>query len=295
MRIGVDLGGTKVEGILVNDQLKILERIRKPTPNVEGYPAILRTVVELIGELDSKAGHPCHIGIGTPGALSQVTGRMKNSNTLVLNDQPLKEDLESALDRKIRMANDANCFVLSEAIDGAAKGKNVVFGIILGTGVGGGIVINQQVIDGLHGIAGEWGHNELDPKGPMWFDGRPGCVESFLCGGALAREYVGNGAQEGSSSHDLVQAMRSGDKIAIQTFDEWIDRFGKALSVVLNILDPDVVVLGGGLSNNDEIYEKAPTAAAKYIFNDEMRAPIVKNVHGDSSGVRGAALLWPNP
>ena len=295
MRIGVDLGGTKVEGILVNDQLDILERIRKPPPNTEGYPAILRTIIELIGELDSRAGQPCHIGIGTPGALSQVTGRMKNSNTLVLNDQPLKEDLESALNRKIKMANDANCFVLSEAIDGAAKGKSVVFGIILGTGVGGGIVINQQVIHGLHGIGGEWGHNELDPKGPMWFDGRPGCVESFLCGGALAREYVGHGAPEGSTSHNLVEDMRNGNGLAIKTFDEWIDRFGKALSVVLNILDPDVVVLGGGLSNIDEIYEKAPAAAAKYIFNDEIRTPIVKNVHGDSSGVRGAALLWPNP
>jgi fructokinase len=218
---------------------------------------------------------------------------MKNSNSLCLNERNLKGDMEKALGREVRMANDANCFALSEAIDGAGKGHDVVFGVILGTGVGGGLVMGGRAREGLHGIAGEWGHNPLDESGPEWFDGQRGPVEAFLCGGGLARLYVEAGGEAEADGQRVVEGLRRGEEAAVEGFERYMDYFGRALSVVLNIVDPDCVVLGGGVSNVDEIYERAPAAVAPYIFNDEVKTPILKNVHGDSSGVRGAALLWP--
>ena len=292
MRIGIDLGGTKIEGIVMGDEGQILHRMRRPTPASEGYGAVVEAVSGLVMELEAECGASCRVGMGTPGAISQVTGMMKNSNTLCLNGQNFLGDVEASLSRTVRMANDANCFALSEAIDGAGRGFDVVFGVILGTGVGGGLVINRRAREGLHGIAGEWGHNPLDETGPLWFDGQRGPVEAFLCGGGLARLYVEAGGTEGASGQRVVEGLRRGEEAAVMGFDRYMDYFGRAVSVIINILDPDCIVLGGGVSNVDEIYTRAHAALKPYVFNDEVKTPILQNVHGDSSGVRGAALLW---
>jgi len=293
MRIGIDLGGTKIEGVVMDTEGSIVHRLRRPTPAEQGYDAVVQAIAGIVGELETESGSACSVGMGTPGAISQVTGMMKNSNTLCLNGQNLKADIEALLKREVRMANDANCFALSEAIDGAGAGHDVVFGVILGTGVGGGLVINGKAREGLHGIAGEWGHNALDESGPKWFDGQHGPVEAFLCGGGLARLYEEAGGDAGVDGHRVVEGLRSNEPAALAGFERYMDYFGRALAVVLNIVDPDCVVLGGGVSNVDEIYERAPEVLAHYIFNDEVRTPILKNQHGDSGGVRGAAFLWP--
>ena len=292
MRIGIDLGGTKIEGVVMGDEGAIAHRIRRPTPAQNGYDAVVNEIASIVRDLEAESGTSCCVGMGTPGAISQVTGMMKNSNTLCLNGQNLKADIEAALEREVRMANDANCFALSEAVDGAAAGYEVVFGVILGTGVGGGLVINGKAREGLHGIAGEWGHNALDESGPKWFDGQNGPVEAFLCGGGLARLYEEAGGDAGADGHRVVEGLRAKEPAAVDGFERYMDYFGRALAVVLNIVDPDCVVLGGGVSNISEIYEKAPEVLARYIFNDEVRTPILKNQHGDSGGVRGAAFLW---
>ena len=292
MRIGIDLGGTKIEGIVMDSGGEIRQRMRRPTPASDGYQAVIEAVAGLVRDLENACDEACTVGMGTPGAISQVTGMMKNSNTLCLNGQNFKGDVEGALEREVRMANDANCFALSEAIDGAGKGYDVVFGVILGTGVGGGLVINGKAREGLHGIAGEWGHNPLDESGPLWFDGQHGPVEAFLCGGGLARLYVEAGGVEGANGQRVVEGLRRGEEAAVTGFERYMDYFGRALSVVINIVDPDCIVLGGGVSNVDEIYERASEALSPYVFNDEVKTPVLKNIHGDSSGVRGAALLW---
>ena len=292
LRIGFDLGGTKMEAVVVDEEMSVLHRLRRPTPREDGYEAVVAGICGVIEDLEKEAGQSCYVGIGTPGAISQVTGRMKNSNTLCLNDMPLKEAIEARLGKTIRMANDANCFALSEAIDGAAAGKEIVFGVIIGTGVGGGLVINGRVREGLHGIAGEWGHNILDPRGPKWFDNQYGPVEAYLCGGGLGRLYEVAGGPAGADGKTVVDKMRAGDKLANEAFDEYIRSFGKAICPLLHIVDPDAIVLGGGLSNVDEIYERLPEAVLPNIFNDEFKTPVVKNKWGDSGGVRGAALLW---
>jgi len=292
MRIGIDLGGTKIEGVVLGKNGN--ERIRKriPTRQSEGYMAILSDIVQLVTSLETETQTNCTIGIGTPGAISTVTGRMKNSNTLCLNGQCLVEDLQSLLKRPLRIANDANCFTLSEAIDGAATRRNMVFGVIMGTGVGGGLVINQQLHQGLQHIGGEWGHNILESNGPQCYCGQRGCVETLISGPGLVADYQCYDGDKSLKAHDIVTLAASGNIVAEAAIQRFLDRFGRAMATVINILDPDAIVLGGGLSNIDRLYTEGREYVAKYVFNDEFITPILKNVHGDSSGVRGAAQLW---
>jgi len=292
LRIGIDLGGTKTEGIVMDVNGQILLRERRPTPQVEGYDAILNNILVLVRDLERRAGAACTIGIGTPGAISTRTGCLKNSNTVCLNGKPVKQDLERRLAREIRIANDANCFALSEAIDGAGAGHAVVFGVILGTGVGGGIVINGQLIDGAQHIAGEWGHNVLEADGPPCYCGKRGCVETLLSGPGLARDYQKRGGHEMHDARAIVEHAAAGDALAEAAMQRYLERFGRALSVVVNILDPDAIVLGGGLSNIARLYAEGRELLATHVFNDELRTALLPHVHGDSSGVRGAAQLW---
>ncbi|WP_372522869.1 ROK family protein [Sulfuricaulis sp.] len=310
LRIGLDLGGTKTEGIVMNEAGKMLYCERLPTPQADGYDAILKNIHALVFDLEKKAGQSCHVGIGTPGAISTRTGCLKNSNTVCLNGKPLKDDLEKILARPVRLANDANCFALSEALDGAGQDAGVVFGVIMGTGVGGGIVINGQLIEGLQHIAGEWGHNVLETDGPPCYCGKHGCVETLLSGPGLAHDYALHGGDPSLDAKQIVTHAEQGDVRAEAAMQRYLDRFGRALSTVINILDPDVVVLGGGMSNIARLCTDGRERVARYVFNaqgsanvagdrmsratnDELRTRILPHVHGDSSGVRGAAQLWP--
>ena len=293
LRIGIDLGGTKTEGIVMNEAGKMLYCERLPTPQAEGYDAILKNIHALVFDLEKKAGQSCHVGIGTPGAISTRTGCLKNSNTVCLNGKPLKYDLEKILARPIRVANDANCFALSEALDGAGQGASVVFGVIMGTGVGGGIVFHGKSHEGLQHIAGEWGHNLLEANGPPCYCGKHGCVETYLSGPGLARDYAAHGGDPSLDAKNIVARAAQGDARAEAAMQRYLDRFGRALSTVINILDPDVVVLGGGMSNITRLCTDGREHVARYVFNDELRTRILPHVHGDSSGVRGAAQLWP--
>jgi fructokinase len=288
MRLGIDLGGTKTEGVVLADDGRVVYRERRPTPARDGYEAILRTIVELTGDLETKAGVTCTVGIGTPGSLSAKTGFLKNSNTQALNGKPVREDLQQALQREVRIQNDANCFALAEAASGAGRGKHVVFGIIVGTGVGGGVVIGGAAHDGPNHIAGEWGHNVLEPDGPDCYCGKRGCVETLLSGPALERAYG-----QGVDAATVVARMQAGEREARAAIDTYVTRFGKALASVVNILDPDVVVLGGGLSAIERLTRETQSAMAPWLFNDVVATPIVKNELGDSAGVIGAAWLWP--
>lgn len=270
----------------------ICHRLRRATPQEAGYDAILDNIVSVVSDLESAAGEKCLIGIGTPGALG-TTGMLKNSNTLALNGRPVKGDLESRLGRTLRMENDANCFALSEATDGAAAGKKVVFGVIMGTGVGGGIVVNGETLSGLHHIGGEWGHNPLEPDGPGCYCGRRGCVETLISGPGFARDYANNGGHTGVAPAAIIERAKSGEPAAVAAEERFLKRFGRALAVVINILDPDVVVLGGGLSNIGLLYTVGPKHVVMNTFNDNLLTQILPNHHGDSSGVRGAAQLWP--
>jgi len=292
MRIGIDLGGTKIEGVVLDHSGNELLRKRVDTRQAEGYSAILQTLRQLVHDLEAEAGTRCPVGIGTPGAISAVTGKMKNSNTVCLNDQPLLEDLQNILERPLRIANDANCFALSEALDGAGKGYGVVFGVIMGTGVGGGIVFNGQLHPGRQHIGGEWGHNILEWNGPDCYCGQKGCVETLISGPGLAADYHRHGGNRTFTANDLVALAAQGDALAEATMQRFFDRFGRALAMVINILDPDAIVLGGGLSNIDRLYSEGRDRVAHYVFNDQLITPILKNLHGDSSGVRGAAQLW---
>ncbi len=310
LRIGIDLGGTKTEGAAMDADGTILFRERRPTPAAQGYAAILDNIHDIVRHLETQAGARCTVGIGTPGAISTRTGALKNSNTTCLIGQPIRDDLEKLLARPVRIANDANCFALSEALDGAGKGQAVVFGVILGTGVGGGIVVNGQLIEGLQHIAGEWGHNCLEPDGPRCYCGKLGCVETFLSGPGLARDYQTHGGKSGLDAKAIVAAAATGDAIAESAngpslargprldpiaesaMQRYLDRFGRALATVINILDPHAIVLGGGMSNIARLYTEGRAHVARYVFNDELRTLILPNVHGDSSGVRGAAQLW---
>jgi len=292
LRIGVDLGGSKTEGIVMDESGEILARERRPTPQADGYRAILANVRDLVLELERRAGTNCRVGVGTPGAISTKTGFLKNANTVCLNGQPIKQDMEILLAREIRIANDANCFALSEAIDGAAQGEPVVFGVILGTGVGGGIVVNGRLLEGAQHIAGEWGHNVLETDGPPCYCGKRGCVETFLSGPGLARDFAAQGGAT-LDARAIATAAGQGDVLADAAMQRYLDRFGRALSVVINILDPDAIVLGGGMSNIARLYTEGRDYVARHTFNDELRTRILPNRHGDSSGVRGAARLWP--
>ncbi|MBX3616937.1 ROK family protein [Nitrosomonas sp.] len=292
MRIGIDLGGTKIEGVVLDDCGAECLRKRVDTPQSEGYSAILRTIACLVASFEAEAGRRCTIGIGTPGAISAVTGRMKNSNTICLNDQSLLEDLQALLQRPLRIANDANCFALSEALDGAGKDHDVVFGVIMGTGVGGGIVLNGRLHPGRQHIGGEWGHNILEWNGPDCYCGQKGCVETLISGPGLAADYHRHGGNRAFKAHDIVTLAVQGDALAEAAMQRFFERFGRALAMVVNILDPDAIVLGGGLSNIERLYTEGRNRVAHYVFNDQLTTPILKNIHGDSSGVRGAAQLW---
>lgn len=292
-RIGVDLGGTKTEAILMNRSGDILSRERRPTPAKAGYEAILDNIVDLVRLLEAQAGEEACVGIGTPGSLSASTGLLKNSNTICMNGKPILADFERLLERKIRMANDANCFALSEAVDGAGKGCELVFGVIMGTGVGGGVVFRRSIHQGPQHIAGEWGHNILEPDGPPCYCGKKGCVEKFLSGTGLRHAYQEFGGEESEDARAIVDKSARGDAIAEQALQLFLDRFGHALSYVVNILDPDIIVLGGGMSNIDRLYTEGREALARHVFNDELLTRVVRNHHGDSAGVRGAAWLWP--
>ncbi|QOJ22585.1 MAG: ROK family protein [Gammaproteobacteria bacterium] len=292
MRIGIDLGGTKIEGVVLDTGGRELVRKRVDTQQAAGYWAILHTIAQLVRQLEAEIDQQCPVGIGTPGAISAVSGTMKNSNTVCLNGQPLLEDLQGLLNRPLRIANDANCFALSEALDGAGKGYGMVFGVIMGTGVGGGIVFNGQLHPGRQHIGGEWGHNILELGGPDCYCGQKGCVETFISGPGLAADYHRHGGNRALTAYDIVTLAAQGDALAEAAMQCFFDRFGRALAMVINILDPDAIVLGGGLSNIDRLYSEGRNRVAHYVFNDQLITPILKNVHGDSSGVRGAAQLW---
>ena len=293
MRIGIDLGGTKIEGIVMDDAGHIIQQYRIATPAAEGYLAIVEAIAGVIEHLEQLVGRKCTIGVGTPGAISARTGLLKNSNSTGLNGKPLFEDLRQAIGRDIRMANDANCFALSEAQDGAAAGYNVVFGVILGTGVGGGIIFNRQVHNGPNSIAGEWGHAPLLETGPDCYCGKRGCVETLLSGPSLFRDYVQGGGTQARDTAGLVSGATSqSDPFAVQAMDRYIQRFGRAMATVINTVDPDAIVLGGGLSNIDVLYTRGRESVIEQVFSDDLRTPILRNKFGDSSGVRGAAWLW---
>ena len=277
LRIGIDLGGTKIEGLALDADGRELARRRVPTPQGD-YAGTVRAIAALVAAIEAEAGGRGTVGVGIPGALSRVTGLVKNANSTCLIGQPLRQDLERALGREVRLANDANCFALSEATDGAARGARVVFGVILGTGVGGGIVVDGRVLEGPNAIAGEWGHNPLPlPAGddlPLrpCYCGRAGCIETYLCGPALERD--------GGAAHEPAMARYEA-------------RLARALAGVINLLDPDAIVLGGGVSNLDRLYDHVPRLWGAHVFSDHVATRLAKHAHGDSSGVRGAAWLWP--
>jgi fructokinase len=296
-RIGIDLGGTKIEGIVLDADGSELIRERVPTPGGD-YRKTLTAVHELVLRLESRAGGPRTVGIGLPGSVSRATGRVKNSNSTCLNGQPLYQDLEDLLGRPLRFANDADCLALSEATDGAAAGAAVVFGVIVGTGTGGGIVVNGRLLNGPNGIAGEWGHNPLPwPKhaelpGPACYCGLEGCIETWLSGPALARDHL-QYCGESLDAEEINRRALAGDTRATESMDRYMDRMARALASVINILDPEVIVLGGGVSNMASLYEDVPRRWGRYVFSDRVDTKLAPAVHGDSSGVRGAARLWP--
>ena len=281
-----------MEGVVLDHNGTELLRKRIDTKQSEGYQAILRRVTEFVLLLENEVGKPCSVGIGTPGAISAVTGKMKNSNTICLNGQSLLEDLQALLNRPLRVANDANCFTLSEALNGAGAGYDVVFGVIMGTGVGGGIVFKGQLHSGPQRISGEWGHNILESNGPNCYCGQKGCVETLLSGPGLAADFYRNGGNAEFTTNEIVALAAQSDVLAEAVLQRFFDRFGRAMATVVNILDPDVIVLGGGLSNIDRLYTEGRTKVAQYVFNDQFITPMLRNIHGDSSGVLGAAQLW---
>ena len=295
MRLGIDLGGTKIEIIALDDSGRELLRRRVPTPK-ENYESTLQVIVQLVHDAEAELGLRGSVGIGTPGALSRATGRLKNSNSVVLNGQSIQQDLESLLQRKVAISNDANCFALSEATDGAAAGAAVVFGVILGTGVGAGIVVNGYVLTGPNGIAGEWGHNPLpwpdahELPGPQCYCGKQGCIETFLSGPGMMRLHERE-TGVALSAEEIVVRAEQGDaacELSLQTYE---NRLARSIAHVINILDPDVIVLGGGMSNIERLYTNVPKIWGNWVFSDRVDTRLVKHHFGDSSGVRGAAWL----
>jgi fructokinase len=296
-RIGVDLGGTKIEGAAIDVSGAAHCRQRVATPGGD-YPATLEAITGLVHTIEREIGQTAAVGIGMPGTISPATGLVKNANSTCLIGRPLQSDLEAALGRPVRLANDANCFALSEAIDGAARGLETVFGVILGTGVGGGIAIRGRVLVGANAIAGEWGHNPLpwpaseEMPGPPCYCGRSGCVETFLSGPGLAADHFRNTAQRLSPA-EIVDAAGQGDMASVATLERYMDRLARGLAAVINLIDPDAIVLGGGLSGIAALYQRVPRLWTPYVFSDRVVTRLVPPVHGDSSGVRGAAWLWP--
>jgi fructokinase len=293
MRLGIDLGGTKIEIVaLANDSAELLRR-RVPTPRGD-YRGTVKAVAGLVDAAENELGQRGSVGIGIPGAESRATGLIKNSNSTWLIGQPLRFDLQALLQRDVRLANDANCFALSEATDGAAAGAEVVFGVILGTGVGGGIVAHGKVLTGANAIAGEWGHNRLPGEEPDWpacYCGRSGCVETFLSGPGMKRDHAET-AGEIVDPVEIAARAAAGNAACEATLCRYETRLARALAEVVNILDPDAIVLGGGLSNLGRLYENVPKLWGAHIFSDQVATRLLKNRHGDASGVRGAAWLW---
>ncbi len=293
IRIGVDLGGSKIEAVALAADGTVAWRERVPTPSTSAND-IYDAIAGLVKRCEATLTATASVGIGTPGSLSPKTGLLRGSNTVVLNGQPVKQAMEARLKRDVRMANDANCFALSEAVDGAGKGAAGVFGVILGTGVGGGVVINGQIVSGLHSIAGEWGHNPLpwptadESPGTRCHCGKHGCIETWLSGPAIATHF----AAGGTPTQEIVQRAAAGDAAAEAYLQRVEDRLARALATIINVLDPQVIVLGGGVSNIARLYENVPRLLPKYVFSEFVATKIVRNVHGDASGVRGAAWLW---
>jgi fructokinase len=298
MRLGIDVGGTKIEIIALDSAGQELLRRRVPTPQAD-YGATVRAIRDLVSGAEAELAVRGTVGVAIPGTISPETGLVKNANSTSLIGHPLDKDLEAALGREIRMANDANCFALSEASDGAGAGRDVVFGVIAGTGVGGGVCVHGRVLNGAHAIAGEWGHNPLPRPtaaeagaAPRCYCGKAGCIESWCSGPALAAQYrartgrVLNGA-------DIAKGAAEGDPDCRAVFEMFLDRFARALATIVNVLDPDAIVLGGGLSNIEALYSELPARVESHAFTPEGPSLILKNRHGDSSGVRGAAWLWP--
>jgi fructokinase len=298
IQIGIDFGGTKVEAAALDASGAYLARVR--TPNPGSYDAAIETIRDLIAQVEQQAGGVGTVGIGLPGSISPTTGVMRNSNSTYLNGRTFREDLTTALGRDVRLANDANCLALSEAVDGAAAGAKVAFAIILGTGCGGGLVVDGRLIDGANGIAGEWGHMPLpwpspeESPGPQCWCGQRGCLEMWVSGTGLRHDYAQHAGQA-LSGEAIIDRLRQGEPAAKAAFDRYIDRLGRAIAALCNIVDPDAIVLGGGLSNVAEIYERLPAAIEPRVFSDRWRTKIAPAVWGDASGVRGAARLWEAP
>jgi fructokinase len=289
---GIDLGGTKIEGVVLGSTTTLdpLYRIRLPTGAEKGYRHIIERIVELVQTMSTETGAPpARLGIGTPGVLDPQNSTMKNSNTTCLIGQPLQRDLETAFAIPVTLANDANCFALAETRLGAGRGAETAFGVILGTGVGGGVVVGQRALYGCQGIAGEWGHNLLDPEGPECYCGRRGCVETILSGPFLERFYAARADQHRALPE--IAARRLEDPHAAATMERLTTYFGRAIASVINILDPDVIILGGGVSNIDLLYDEGVRETARHVFNNRLETRIVKNELGDSAGVFGAAML----
>jgi len=297
MRLGVDLGGTKIE-ILALDATGA-ERFRRRIPTPRGdYRATLAAIAGLVADAETATGVAGSVGVGTPGSISRATGLLRGSNSVCLNGQPIQRDLETLLGRAVRITNDANCFALSEASDGAGRGASVVFGAILGTGVGAGIVVRGKVLDGPNGIAGEWGHNPLpwprddERPGHRCFCGQDGCIETFLAGPGLERDHL-HATGEPLTAHEIAARAARGDAACGATLVRYEERLARALAHVINMLDPDVIVLGGGLSNVDSLYANLPALWGRWVFSDRVDTRLARHAHGDASGVRGAAWLWP--
>jgi len=297
VRIGIDLGGTKIEAVALDADDRELARLRVATPQGD-YGATLAAVAALVADIERATGRRGTVGLGTPGALSPATGLIKNANSTCLNGRPLDRDLEALLGRPVRLANDANCLAASEAADGAAAGMGIVFAIILGTGVGGGIAVDGRPLVGRNAIAGEWGHNPLprpldaERPGPACYCGRRGCIEAFLSGPALAADHAARGGP-GMAAPAIVARAEAGDALACAVLEAWLDRLARALAAVVNLLDPDVIVVGGGLSHIARLYDEVPRLWGPHVFSDRVATPLVRARHGDASGVRGAARLWP--
>jgi fructokinase len=296
-RIGVDLGGTKIEAVALGCDGAIAVRRRVPTPR-DDYEATLAAVAGLVDSIEREIGTPASVGVGMPGAISPATGLVKNANSTWLNGRQLATDLCARLARPVRFANDANCFALSEASDGAAAGAACVFGVIVGTGTGGGLVIDGRVLTGPNAIAGEWGHNPLpwpvdaERPGPACYCGHHGCIETFLSGPGLARDHE-MATGESLDAEAIVRRAAEGEREAGATLERYEGRMARALASVINLVDPDVIVLGGGMSNTRRLYDRVPRLWSRYVFSDRVDTRLVAPRHGDSSGVRGAAWLWP--
>jgi fructokinase len=296
MLVGIDWGGTKLEGVALSAEGETLDRRRVATPKGD-YDGCIKAIAALVAAIEVETGRTGTVGIGIPGAISPTTGLVMNANSTWNNGRPLDRDLADALGRPVRVENDANCFAVSEAVDGAAAGLQVVWGVILGTGAGSGIAIDGRALGGRNRIAGEWGHNPVpwpvgdEAPGPPCFCGQRGCLETFVSGTGLERDHLAR-TRERLSGADIVERMRAGEPGATESFRLYLDRLARGIASVVNVLDPDAIVLGGGMSNVDELHRDLPALIEPYVFSDRFATPVLKHRHGDSSGVRGAAWLW---